>query len=341
MRTTTSRALRLAQVGAIAGLATLAVVGLRAQQQPNTRALTEGWPETAKVDGIEILPVQKGVYLLAGGGANVTVGIGDEGVVMVDTGAPGQAAKLQAAVRSLTRKPLRYLINSGPDADHAGGNGEMVTWAGGTSGPQAGNGGGRPPNVGTAVIAHENAYNRLINGSRELPALTGDGLPESTFFTPRKDIFANGAPVQLLHQPNAHTDGDVVVFFRGPDVVAAGDVFRTDRYPMVDIARSGSINGELAALNATLDITVPERNQMGGTRVVPGHGRIGNESDVLEYRDMLTIIRDRVKAMIDKGMTAAQVRAAKPSLEYDGLYGKDRDWTGDMFLDAVYNSLKK
>ena len=163
----------------------------------------------------------------------------DEGVVMVDTGAPGQAAKLQAAVRSLTRKPLRYLINSGPDADHAGGNGEMVTWAGGTSGPQAGNGGGRPPNVGTAVIAHENAYNRLINGSRELPALTGDGLPESTFFTPRKDIFANGAPVQLLHQPNAHTDGDVVVFFRGPDVVAAGDVFRTDRYPMVDIAQIG------------------------------------------------------------------------------------------------------
>ena len=300
------------------------------------------WPEVLKVEGVEILQVLKNTYLLAGAGGNVVINVGDEGVVLVDTGAPGQSAKLQAAIRRVTRKPIRYTINTGPDADHVGGNGEMVKWAGGTSGPQAGQGGGgRGPNVGTAVIAHENAYNRMINGSRELPALTGEALPESTFFTPKKDIYANGQPVQLLFQPGAHTDGDIVVFFRGDDVVAAGDVYRTDRYPMIDLARGGSINGELGALNALLDIAVPERNQMGGTRIVPGHGRISNESDVLEYRDMLTIIRDRVKAMIDKGQTLAQVRAAKPSLEYDGLYGKDRDWTGDMFLEAVYNSLKK
>jgi glyoxylase-like metal-dependent hydrolase (beta-lactamase superfamily II) len=334
---------RVPRVAVVCALAGLAVAGLRAQTVPTLSAINQDWPETIKVDGIEILPVLKNVYMLAGGGANVTIQIGDEGVVMVDTGAAGQSAKLQAAVRRLTRKPLRYLIDSGPDPDHVGGNGEMVKFAGGTNGPQAGGGGGggRPPNVGTAVIAHENAYNRMINGSRELPALTGDSLPESTFFTPRKDLFANGEPVQLLFQPAAHTDGDIMVFFRGSDVVAAGDIFRTDRYPMIDLMRGGSINGELAALNNLLDITVPERNQMGGTRVVPGHGRIGNESDVLEYRDMLTIIRDRVKVMIDRGQTLAQVRAAKPALEYDGLYGKDRDWTGDMFLEAVYNSLKK
>jgi cyclase len=334
---------RVPRAAVMFALVAAAVAGLRAQTVPTLTALRADWPETVKVDGIEILPVLKNVYLLAGGGAHVTVQIGDEGVTMVDAGAAGQSAKLQAAVRRLTRKPLRYLIDTGPDADHVGGNGEMVKFAGGTSGPQAGPGGGgaRPPNVGTAFIAHENAYNRMIAGTKELPPLTGDALPDSTFFTPKKDVYANGEPVQILHQPKAHTDGDVVVFFRGSDVIAAGEVYRTDKYPMIDLARGGSINGELAALNTLLDIAVPERNQMGGTRIVPAYGRISNEADVLEYRDMLTIIRDRVKAMIDKGQTVAQVKAARPSLEYDGLYGKDRNWTGDMFLEAVYNSLKK
>jgi cyclase len=323
-------------------LVALAVAGLSAQTVPTVRGVLErgDWPETLKVEGVEIVPVLKNVYMLAGAGANVTIQVGDDGITLVDTGAPGQSAKLQAAIRRITRKPIRYTINTGPDADHVGGNGEMVKFAGGTSGPQAGQGGGRGPNVGTAFIAHENAYNRMINGSPQLPALTGDALPESTFFTPRKDVFLNGEPIQILFQPKAHTDGDVMVFFRGSDVVSAGEIYRTDRYPTIDIARGGSINGELAALNNLLDITVPERNQMGGTRVVPAYGRVSNESDVLEYRDMLTIIRDRVKVMVDKGQTLAQVRAAKPALEYDGLYGKDRAWSGDMFLEAVYNSLK-
>ena len=336
-----SKMLRTAQVCLVVCALGFGMATVSAQVVPTIRALTEDWPETITVDGIEILPVLKNVYMLVGGGANVTIGFGDEGVVMVDTGAAGQATKLQNAVRRLTRRPLRYLINSSSDADKIGGNGEMVRWAGGTSGPQAGQGGGRPPNVGTAVIAHENAYNRMINGSPGLAALTGDALPESTFFTPRKDIYANGEPIQLFHTPSAHADGDVIVFFRGSDVVHAGEVFRTDQYPFIDLTRGGSINGELGALNMLLDITVPQRNQMGGTRVVPSYGRISNEADVLEYRDMLTIIRDRVKAMVDKGQTLAQVRAAKVALEYDGYYGTNRTWTGDMFLEAVYNSLAK
>jgi len=336
-----SSVLRSAQVCLIAAAVVGGVATVGAQVVPTVRALTEEWPETIKVDGIEILPVLKNVYMLVGGGANVTIQYGDEGVVMVDSGAPGQAARLQAAVRRLTRKPLRYLINTGPDPDHVGGNGDMVSWAGGTSGPQAGQGGGRPPNVGTAVIAHEGAYNRMIAGSPQLPALTGEALPESTFFTPRKDLYANGEPVQLLFQPAAHTDGDVMVFFRGSDVVAAGEIYRTDQYPLVDLARGGSINGLLAGLNNLLDITVPQRNQMGGTRVVPAYGRISNEADVLEYRDMLTIIRDRVKMMVDKGQTLEQVRAAGVALEYNAAYGTKPNWTGDMFIEAVYNSLKK
>jgi cyclase len=308
------------------------------QQVPTVRALANEWPETVKVDGVEIVHVQKNVYVLVGAGANVTIQHGDEGVVLVDSGAAGQTGRLLAAVRHLTRKPIRYLVNTGADPDHIGGNGEIVKVAGARL-PNTGRAGGAPSNVGTSVIAHENSYNRMIAGSPLLPPLTGEALPESTFFTPRKDIFANGEPIQLLFQPAAHTDGDLFVFFRGSDVVSAGEIYRTDSYPVIDASRGGSIQGVLAALNMLLEITVPERNQMGGTRVVPAYGRVSNEADVVEYRDMLTIVRDRVQAMVAKGMTLDQVKAARPMLEYDGLYGKRKEWTGEMFLEAVYRDL--
>ena len=318
----------------------------RAQVVPAVRALTEPWPETLVVDGIEILPVRQHVYMLVGGGANVTVDVGAEGVVMADAGDAGSSAKLQNAVRRLTRLPLRYLINTAPDADKVGGNAAMVTWAGGTAGPQGGGAanqagqGGRSPNVGTAFIAHESAFNRMIAGSRELPPLTGAALPDSTFFTARKDFYANDQAVQIFHAAKAHTDGDVMVFFRGADVVHAGEIFRTDQFPLVDLQRGGSIDGILGGLNHLLDIAVPQRNQMGGTRIVPAYGHISNEADVLEYRDMLTIIRDRVQSLIEKKQTLTQVKAAGVALEYQGSYGRNPKWTTDLFIEAVYNSLR-
>jgi glyoxylase-like metal-dependent hydrolase (beta-lactamase superfamily II) len=322
-----------------------AVTVTTAQQVATRTALTADWPRVLKVDGIEILSVRKNVYMLVGGGANVTIQIGDEGVTMVDSGATGQAEKILAAVRQISRRPVRFLINTSSDPDHVSGNGAIVTASGGSRGPGVegapGGAGPRSQNVGVLTIAHENAFNRLSAGSKALPALTGDALPASTFFTPRKDFYANDEPVQLLYQPNAHSDGDVIVFFRGSDVVSAGDVFRTDSYPVIDAAQGGTIQGELDALNNILDITVPERNQMGGTRVVPGHGHIGNEADVLEYRDMLTIIRDRIREMVRNKMTLQQVKAAHPTLEYDGLYGNRREWTGEMFVEAVYRDLSK
>jgi cyclase len=338
------RIIRL-RVAALIGLIACAVAGPRAQQPASLTAQRLEWPRTLKVDGIEVLPVQKNVYVLVGAGANITIQVGDEGVVMVDSGVSGQTEKILAAVRAVTRRPVRFLINTSADPDHVGGNGTIVKASGGLRGPSVdgapGGAGLRPQNVGVVTIAHENATNRMGSGSKTLPPLTGDALPASTFFTPHKDFFSNGEPVQMFYQPNAHTDGDVIVFFRGADVVSAGDVFRTDRYPMIDAAQGGTIQGELDALNTILDITVPERNQMGGTRVVPGHGRICNEADVLEYRDMVTIIRDRVQEMLKKGMTLQQVKAARPTLEYDGLYGTQKEWTGDMFLEAVYADLGK
>jgi len=325
-----------------AGVLSLAAPNPHAQQPVALVPLTPP-PPPIVVDGVEVLPVQGKVHVIVGAGGNVSAQVGDEGVLVVDSGAVGQSEKILTAITRLTARPVRFLINTNDDADHIAGNGAIVKAHGGTRGPRPGGAGGgnqRGPNAGVMTIAHENAYNRMSTGRPGVPALTGDGLPESTFFTPKKDFFSNGEAIQLLAQPRAHTDGDVMVFFRSSDVLSTGDVFVTTSYPVIDASRGGSVQGVIDALNTILDITVPERNQMGGTRVIPGHGRICNEADVVDYRDMVTIIRDRVRDMAGKGMTLPQIRAARPSLEYDGIYGATTGpWTTDMFLEAVYRGV--
>ena len=333
MRFTTLVAVALCWVGLLV---------IHAQQPVTTVPLTPP-PTPILVDGLEVLPVQGNVHMIAGGGANVGVQIGEEGVLVVDSGGAGQGQRLLAAVSRLTNRPVRFLINTNADGDHIGGNEVIVTSQHGTRGPRpGGGGGGQGQNVGVVSVAHENAYNRMSTGSRGVPPLTGDALPASTFFTPRKDLFSNGEPVQLIAQPSAHTDGDILVFFRKSDVVMTGDVFVTTSYPVIDTSRGGSVQGVIDALNAIIELTVPERNQMGGTRVIPGHGRICNEADVVDYRDMVTIVRDRVQEMAVKGMTVQQIKAARPTLEYDGLYGSTTgEWTTDMFLDTIYREVSR
>jgi cyclase len=317
----------------------LAGASLHAQQPVLTVPLDYPSPPLI-VDGIEILKVQGQVYMLVGAGGNVTAQVGEEGILLVDSGGPGQTPKLLNALRRITTRPLRILVNSNADADHVAGNGDLVKAYDGTRGPRpAGTAGPNPlgQNVGVMTVAFEGAYNRMVKGSRELPALTGDALPISTFFTPRKEFFSNGEAIQVYSQPGAHTDGDSLVFFRESDVVSAGDVFNTTSYPVIDTLQGGSVTGVIDALNTLIDLAVPERNQMGGTRVIPGHGRISNEADLIDYRDMVTIVRDRVQEMVKKGMTLAQIKAAKPSLEYDGIYGATPGpGSTDAFLEAVY-----
>jgi glyoxylase-like metal-dependent hydrolase (beta-lactamase superfamily II) len=322
----------------VAALAAV-IPAVHAQQPVGTIPLDYPAPPLV-VDGIEILKVQGQIYLLAGAGGNVTLQVGDEGVLLVDSGGPGQSEKVLNAVRRVTSKPLRFLINTNADPDHVAGNGELVKAYNGTRGPRPQQIGGvnvLGQNVGVITVAYEGAYNRMIKGSRELPALTGDALPISTFFTPKKEFFANGEPIQVFSQPNSHTDGDAMVFFRSSDVVSAGDVFNTTSYPVINTMQGGSVTGVIEALNTLIDLAIPERNQMGGTRIIPGHGRISNEADLIDYRDMVTIVRDRVQEMVKKGMTLQQIKAAKPSLEYDGLYGATPGpGSTDAFLDAVY-----
>jgi glyoxylase-like metal-dependent hydrolase (beta-lactamase superfamily II) len=152
--------------------------------------------------------------------------------------------------------------------------------------------------------------------------------------------FFNGEGIQLLHEPAAHTDGDTLVHFRGSDVIAAGDVYLTTSYPIIDVQRGGTINGVIDGLNRILDLSVAEFRTEGGTLIIPGHGRISDSADVAYYRDMVTIIRDRIQSMMKKGMTLEQVTAAKPTADYDPRYGSTTPpWTTEMFIEAVYTTL--
>jgi glyoxylase-like metal-dependent hydrolase (beta-lactamase superfamily II) len=246
-----------------------------------------------------------------------------------------------AAIRKISDKPIRHIINTSADERHTSGN-ESLSNAGRNVNAGTGGGGGREPARldGAPIIAHENVLHRM-SGLRGEPARVPFGVwPHATFFTSMKQIYFGGEVVEMLHAPAAHTDGDVMVWFRRSDVVAAGDVLSTVSYPTIDLKRGGSTQGLLDALNRILDIAVPEFNNQGGTLVVPGHGRICNESDVAEYRDMTTIIRDRIQGMVEKGLTLAQVQAAGPSRDYDGLYSTP-SWTGEMFVEAIYTDLRR
>jgi cyclase len=286
---------------------------------------------------VHVLPVQGNLYMLVGaGGGNITLQAGDDGVVLVDTSIEALTDKVLKAIRSVSTKPIRYIINTHVHPDHVGGNAGLARQgaviAGGNMGLNSYN--------GAAIIAHENVLVRMSAPTGQQAPFPQAALPTDTYFTKKKDLFFNGEAIEIFHEPSAHTDGDSIVFFRRSDVVSAGDVFVTTTYPVIDLDRGGNIRGVLGALNHILDITVPREKQEGGTYVIPGHGRLSDEADVLEYRDMLTIVRDRIQDLVTNGMTLEQVKAAHPTLDYDGRYGAATGfWTTDKFIEAVYRNL--
>ncbi len=286
-------------------------------------------PDTVQ---LTMAPVQGKVYVLMGDGGNITVQVGTDGVMLVDTGFAPLAVKAMAEIRKLSDGPVRWIVDTHVHNDHTGGNAAMSKL--GMTRESIG-----PPRI----VAQSNVLNRMTEAQpANQPKIPEADWPNDEYFEPTKDFFFNGEAVVVYHVPAAHTDGDSLVFFRRSDVLSTGDVFTPGTYPIIDLDRGGSVQGEIDALNKIIDITVPAKYQEGGTMVIPGHGRLCDEADVVEYRNMLTIIRDRFVDMIQRGMTLEQVKAAKPTLDYDTQYGSTTGfWTTDKFIDAVYKSLSE
>jgi cyclase len=287
---------------------------------------------------VEVLPVQGNIYMLAGAGGNITVQVGDNGVLVVDTGLAPASDKIISEIRKLSRKPLRYVINTSVHNDHTGGN-EAFSKEGGTSTVvNIVNTPGASASNSVQILGNEAILDRMsatVSGKPVRPSLA---WPTDTFFDDPKELYFNGESLQILHQPMAITDGDSLVYFRRSDVVSTGDIFMTTGYPPIDLENGGSIQGVLDGLNRILDLTIPAHHEEGGTMVIPGHGRICDEADVIEYRDMMTIIRDRIWASMRKGQTLAQIKESRPTMDYDGLYDVTRA-SADQFVETVYKSL--
>lgn len=308
----------------------------RQRQQPQPPPQQQ--QDFSKVE-IHALKVRDNIYMLVGSGGNITVQIGDEGILLVDTQYAPLADRIIAAIREISDKPIHYIVDTHHHADHTGGN-VALRLAGNTV--SGGNMAGaiRDSGVGAAIIAHENVLNRLST-DKSPQALPSSGWPTSTYFGAKKELYFNNEGIEILHMPAAHTDGDSIVFFRRSDVISAGDVFVTTGYPFIDIASGGSYAGIVKALDRIEDIVIPVYGQDGGTLVIPGHGRLSNLGDVLNFREMIIVVRDRIQEMIKAGMTLEQVKAAKPTFDYDPVYGSTTGFiTTDRFVEAAYQSLK-
>jgi len=313
---------------AFVGMAVFSPVA-RAQQNQNSDAA-----------GIQVVPVQGNVYLLAGAGGNITLQVGEQGVLMVDAGNPQVSDKVLAAIRKLSHRPIRYIVDTSMDADHTGGSAALAD-AGITIAGALFQGNALDAQPGAQIIAHEKAFNRM-SGLTGKAAVSGNELPTDVYPGNLKRLYFNDEGIEIIHIPAAHTDGDSIVYFRRSDVVSTGDIFVMTGYPVIDLEKGGSIQGIIDGLNRILEITIAKQEVEGGTYVIPGHGRICDQFDVLEYRDMVTIIRDRIQAMIKKGMTLEQIKATRPTADYDDRYGATSGpWTTDMFVETVYKSLNE
>jgi len=292
-------------------------------------ATAQTQPRAAGNPPLEVLHVRGNVYMLASTAANVTVQVGrdpgHDGVLLVDSGPAALTERIVGEIRKLSAQPVRYIVNTSADPDHTGGNATIAK-------PDA-----RPYYVApdVSIFAHLNVEARMSSKGSGVPS----GAWPTLTFEQAKPFEFNGEPIEIFHEAAAHTDGDSIVFFRGSNVISTGDVFQTTGYPVLDLSRGGSIQGEIKALNHILTLSVPHAMQEGGTMIIPGHGRLCDQADVVEYRDMLTIIRDRVADLMEHGKQLEEVKAARLSRDYDRRYSTS-SWTGEMLVEAIYRSLK-
>jgi cyclase len=283
-------------------------------------------------DRLELLPVQGNVSVLAGAGGNITVQVGRDGILLVDSGLATMSEKVVEAIRTVSQRQVTYIVNTTDRTDHVGGNEHFARL-------------GRPLAIGRAaqasvfIIAYSTILDRMSDRNLK-PPIPDRALPNDTYSVAQKNIYFNGEAVEIFHQP-ATTDGDSIVLFRRSDVVSTGDLFDPTRYPFIDTKTGGSLQGVLEGLNRLRQMVIPADHVEGGTMIVPGHGRVCDMADLAVYHQMVTIVRDRLQDMIARGMTLDQVKAARPTRDFDPVYGSTTgNWTTDMFIEAAYNSLR-
>jgi cyclase len=289
---------------------------------------------------VHLLPVQGNISMLAGAGGNITVQAGDDGILLVDAGLATMSDKVLEAIRPLSKRPLVYIINTDDRGDHIGGNENI----GKTGRPVPTDSqryavSNRVEASHAYIIAFQTVLDRMSTPSGQVAAIPEGAWPNDTYSGPQKNLYFNGESVLIFHQP-ATTDGNSFVLFRRSDVISAGDLFDPTEYPIIDLKSGGSIQGVIDGLNRLKQMVIPADHQEGGTMIIPGHGRLSDAADLAFYQQMVTIVRDRLQDMIKRGMTLEQVKAAKPTRDYDPIYGSTTgNWTTDMFVEAAYKSL--
>ena len=306
-------------------------------QETQNRGRQNAGPDTdreeqkSKSSEIELLPVQGSISMLAGAGSNITVQAGKDGILLVDTGVATMSDRVVEAIRTLSKRQITYIINTSDRTDHIGGNENFAK----IGSPLAI---ARAARASVFIIAFNTLLDRMSDPNAK-PSIPEKAWPNDTYSVPQKNLYFNGEAVQIFHQP-ATTDGNSIVFFRRSDVVSTGDIFDPTEYPIIDLKNGGSLQGVIEGLNRLRQMAIPADHMEGGTMIIPGHGRLCDVADLDIYQQMVTIVRDRLQDMISRGMTLDQVKAAKPTRDYDPIYGSNTgNWTTDMFIEAAYKSL--
>jgi cyclase len=307
------------------------------EAQPRNRQSVAPNSNRAETDdqqggGLELLHVQGNISMLAGAGGNITVQAGRDGILLVDTGMGAMSEKVFALIKPLSKGQVTYIVNTDDRSDHVGGN-EYFARVGR---PLAIN---RASQASVMIVAFNTVLDRMSAPTGKAAPTPEKAWPNDTYSVPEKNLFFNGEGIQVFHQPGT-TDGNSIVYFRRSDVISSGDIFDPTEYPIIDLKAGGSFQGVLDALNRLKLMAIPADHQEGGTMIIPGHGRLCDVADLDVYQQMVTIVRDRLQDMIKRGMTLEQVKAARPTQDYDPIYGNaNGNWTTDMFIEAAYKSL--
>jgi len=267
---------------------------------------------------IKVVPVAGGISMLEGQGGNLGVSVGEDGVFLIDDQYAPLTDKILAAIKGLSDRPIRFVLNTHWHGDHTGGNENLGK-------------------AGTLIVAHDNVRVRMSTEqfikafNSTVPKSPKDALPVVTF-NDTVTFHLNGEEIHAFHVPPAHTDGDSVVHFRNADVVHTGDLFFNGLYPFIDVSSGGSVDGVIAAVEKILAMTGE------GTKLIPGHGPLGTRADLIAYRDMLQSIRASVAALVAAGKNLEEVKAAGPTAAFDEKWGQGF-LSPDNFLAIVYTSL--